>query len=86
MVFVIFNNTVSFILGILLPIFTFIFLFIYWYRNGKDLSVETIPVAYKANENFSELTNTDKTYGIGFLLFFIGMLTSTKKKNILSVK
>jgi hypothetical protein len=60
MVFVIFHNTVGLIIGILLPVSTFIFLFIYWYRNGKDLSIGTIPVSYKTTEDFSELSNTEK--------------------------
>ncbi|MBN1694761.1 DUF2207 domain-containing protein [candidate division WOR-3 bacterium] len=60
MVFLIFHNTVGLIIGILLPVFTFIFLFVYWYRNGKDLSVGTITVTYKDNEAFSKLTDTEK--------------------------
>lgn len=58
-VFIIFNNTVSLMIGILLPFLTFIFLFIRWYKKGKDLPVGTILVKYSANENFSNLTTTE---------------------------
>ncbi len=61
MIFEIFNNTFSLALGILLPLLTFIALLIYWYRHGKDLSVGIIPVTYKVDEDFSKLTDVEKS-------------------------